>query len=197
LPAGATPVTFHELRSTPESSAAFHKAISAAKASSKFGASVHVYDRDDYGGMRLFLDEDAGVGFALKGDDIVSAFKHDKSPVKGAVSSMLGLATSQGGRRLDAFDTVLPDLYGREGFRAVARVKFNPDYKPDDWSYDTFAKWLHFRDFIKFNGGKPDVVFMVHDPGYGQPYKAGDGAMIDDYDEGAKRQAAALRRRKH
>src|SRR5262249_22730487 len=60
----------------------FYTSISAAKAANKYGASVHVYEPDEYKGMRLFLSSDGKAGFALKGNDIVSAFKHPDAKIK-------------------------------------------------------------------------------------------------------------------
>jgi hypothetical protein len=142
---------------------------------------VYVYDQADYAGMRMFLAEDGKAGFALKGDDIVSVFAGE--PHGGAVNAIMQLATQEGGRRLDAFDTVLPNLYGVHGFRAVARTKWNDEYSPDGWDKDTFKE---------FNNGEPDVVFMVHDPAYFGMYKKTDGKVIDNYDDGATAQADAL-----
>ena len=161
--------------------AAFRNSIQAAKDSSPFGAAVYVYDQGDYEGMRLFLAEDGKAGFALKGDDIVSVFAGESQ--KGAVNAILQLATQEGGRRLDAFDTVLPNLYSVHGFRAVARTKWNDEYSPDGWDKETFKE---------FNNGEPDVVFMVHDPKYFGKYTKADGDVIAEYDDGAKAQAEAL-----
>jgi hypothetical protein len=161
--------------------AAFRNSIQSAKDSSPFGAAVYVYDQGDYEGMRLFLAEDGKAGFALKGDDIVSVFAGESQ--KGAVNAILQLATQEGGRRLDAFDTVLPNLYSVHGFRAVARTKWNDEYSPDGWDKETFKE---------FNNGEPDVVFMVHDPKYFGKYTKADGDVIAEYDDGAKAQAEAL-----
>ena len=159
----------------------FRDSIQAAKDRSPFGAAVYVYDQADYAGMRMFLAEDGKAGFALKGDDIVSVFAGE--PHGGAVNAIMQLATQEGGRRLDAFDTVLPNLYGVHGFRAVARTKWNDEYSPDGWDKETFKE---------FNNGEPDVVFMVHDPAYFGMYKKTDGKVIDNYDDGATAQADAL-----
>jgi hypothetical protein len=159
----------------------FRNSIQAAKDRSPFGAAVYVYDQGDYAGMRLFLAEDGKAGFALKGDDIVSVFAGE--PHNGAVNAIMQLATQEGGRRLDAFDTVLPNLYGVHGFRAVARTKWNDEYSPEGWDKETFKE---------FNNGEPDVVFMVHDPAYFGMYKKTDGKAIDNYDDGAAAQAEAL-----
>lgn len=69
--------------------------------------------------MRLFLTQDAKAGFALKGDDVVSVFSTQKD---GAAHLMLLLAIQAGGRRLDAFDSVLPKIYAPNGFVATSRT---------------------------------------------------------------------------
>ena len=145
---------------------------------------MHVYPEDEYRNMRLFTTPDGKAGFALKGDDMVSLFKHPESDAKKFANTAMALAINQGGRRLDAFDTVLPRMYAGNGFRAVARLPWNDEYKPDDWSYDTFKE---------FNGGRPDVVFMVYDPVRAQAYKQGDGPYVADYDAGTAAQQSALK----
>ena len=156
--------------------ARFRKAISDAKSSSKHGAAVYVYDEADYAKMRLFLTEDGKSGFALKGDDIVSVF----SGQKGSANAMLQLAVDEGGRRLDAFDTILPEIYADNGFKTVARVAWNEDYKPDNWDKQLFKD---------FNNGEPDVVFMVYDPANASE---SGGEVIDSYENGAAAQDSAL-----
>lgn len=175
---GQTPLTFYE-HGSAKGAETFRNAIQRAKASSKFGAAVTVYDADDYKAMRLFTTPDGLSGFALKGDDIVSLFKHDDSKAARFGTTSLKLATEQGGRRLDAFDTMLPDLYSASGFKAVARLKWSDQYAPDGWDKATFAT---------FNNGEPDVVFMVHSPATAKPYVKGDGRTVSDYDEGTAEQ---------
>ncbi|WP_260684584.1 hypothetical protein [Rhodococcus sp. KBS0724] len=68
---------------------------------------------------------------------------------------MIRQAPRLGGHRLDCFDTVLPTLYAYAGFVAVARLAWNDDYAPDNWDYHQGGR---------FNGGRPDVVFMAYDP---------------------------------
>ena len=170
--AGNTPQTFHELGGD-SGAKAFHDAIVAAKSDSKFEAAVHVYEPDEYKGMRLFLTADGNNGFALKGDDIVSLFKH--SNATGVAGVSLQLATEEGGRRLDCFDTQLPFIYAKAGFTPVARLKWNEDYKPPGWDKTTFKE---------FNKGEPDVVFMVHSSAERLTYTPGAGADVADYDAG-------------
>jgi hypothetical protein len=132
--------------------------------------------------MRTFITKHGDAGFALKGDDIVSVFKHPDAPYRNVTRSMLDLAKQEGGKRLDAFDTVLPHIYAQNGFRAVARLPWNETYKPEGWKHETFKN---------HNGGRPDVVFMAHDPQAGA-YNPGDGRMVADYDQGTEAQHAAL-----
>jgi hypothetical protein len=132
----------------------------------------------------MYVTPDDKAGFALKPDgDIVSAFS-SKSSAKRAGDSILALAVQQGGKKLDAFDTVLPAIYSDNGFRAVARLKWNDEFAPPDWDYKTFGK---------FNGGRPDVVFMVHDPDNAKAYKPGDGKLVKSYDEAVALQDAAIK----
>jgi len=174
---------FYQLKKSPESAAAFRKAISAAAKANKSGAAVTVYDNyDDVDHLVVADDGLAGVG--VRGNDIISVFKHPDSKLKNVGSTLVGHAVNLGGRRLDAFDTVLPKIYSSAGFKAVARTGFNDKYKPEGWNYDTFSQ---------YNGGRPDVVFMVYDPRYGKPYAVGDGVEISDYDDGAVIQEQALK----
>lgn len=161
----------------PEDAGAFRTAISDLKNGNRWAASVYVYDEDDYQTMRLFVTDDGKAGFALKGsDELVSLFVHPDSRHKGCAHSLLSTGVNVGGRRLDCFDTVLPKIYAREGFRPVARVAWKDEYAPDGWDYDTYQG---------FNAGRPDVVFMVYDPSsVDQPYRPTEGTLVADYDEG-------------
>lgn len=173
--------TFHSLK--PSGSQRFHDAITAAKSASKYGSSVHAYPVENYSQTRMFMTPDGLAGFALKGNDIVSGFKHPDSPVGNFTEGLLSLATQLGGRKLDAFDTELPRLYGDNGFRAVARLAWDDKEAPAGWDKATYQK---------YNNGEPDVVFMVHDPEYAQPYKLGDGIRAATYDEAVALQEQAL-----
>ena len=164
-----------------DSAPLFHDSIQAAKDATPFGAAVYVYPEEEYRGMRLFLTEDGKAGFALKGDDIVSVFSG--APHAGSVNAMMQLAVQEGGRRLDAFDTVLPELYSVHGFKAVARLGWNNEFAPADWNKATFTE---------FNGGEPDVVFMVYDPEYFGKYTKADGQRVESYDGAVALQQQAV-----
>jgi hypothetical protein len=181
---GATPLDLHEL--APGQGQFFHDKITEAKTSDKYGAAVFAYPAADYDGMRTFLTDDGKAGFALKSDgDIVSAFKHADSKAEKLVSSILPLAIEQGGQRADAFDTVLPFLYAKAGMRTVARIPWNEQYAPEGWDKKTFEK---------YNGGEPDVVFLVVDKNT-PPYTPGTGKTVEDYDAGVAEQSKQLARK--
>jgi hypothetical protein len=120
--------------------------------------------------MRMFLTPDSKAGFALKGNDIVSVFRHPDEPIRNAAASMIEMAIQQGGRRLDAFDTILPSIYSRHGFKATSRSPFVDEFAPPGWDHARFAK---------FNEGRPDVVYMTLDPSHGRVYSRRDGKVVD------------------
>lgn len=97
-----------------------------------FGAAVEVKDPAFYedSTSRLFLSPDGLAGAAVTGDkDPVSVFRHPESSVP--IDRILK-EVAPAARTLDGFDIngVLPNLYGRYGFRPAARVKFNREYAP-------------------------------------------------------------------
>jgi hypothetical protein len=159
---------------------AFHQAVNSAKQASPHGAAVSLYPPEDYAQMRTFLSPDGKSGFGLNDDDIVSVFRHPEGQ-PGAAKRALKMAVDHGGRRLDAFDTVLPDLYSQGGFKAVARLPFDPQEAPEGWDTEKFKR---------FNNGKPDVVFMVHDPANAS---ALGGKPVGSYAEGVALQKEALK----
>ena len=172
----ATP-DLYELEQTPENAERFHAGISKLKENNPYAPSVYVYSPEEYGNMRMFLTEDGTAGVAIKdGDEMVSGFVHGDSPHKGAFRSVLSAAIAEGGVRGDAFDTILPHLYAQEGFVPVARQKFADEFAPEGWNYDTFSK---------YNGGRPDVVFLQYKPErVDSKYVPGEGVEVTDYDDG-------------
>jgi hypothetical protein len=146
---------FYELPKTPDATARFQESIIESKNQNPFGGAVYVYSPEEYSGMRLFLSKDGGTGFALKEDDIVSVFNTKRKGVKGTTLSALMLAVQEGGRKLDAFDSLLPQIYSKAGFRISSRTAWSDDFAPPEWNKELFKKW---------NQGEPDVVFMHYDP---------------------------------
>jgi len=157
----------------------FGDLIRSAKAAlGPIGAQVTAYD--DYTGKRLFLFDDGASGFALDGDDIISVFSSPNSQ-PGVVETMMPVAVAEGGSRLDAFNTFLPKVYARAGFRAVARLAFNRDYAPPGWDYGYFAE--------NFGNSDPDIAFMVYDPANASEVTDN---VVAEYDDGMAAQQAAL-----
>ena len=151
---GADPFTFYELDPNNKDSARqFHDAIAKTKEGNSHAAAVWVYDEDEYKDMRLFVGNDGLTGFALKSDgDIVSVF--NRSPARRSVSTIMPLAIQEGGTKADCFDTKLPLLYAPYGFVETARFPFDPAQAPPDWRDE---------DFMQYNNGHPDVVFIEFD----------------------------------
>ncbi len=177
--AGLLSPKFVELAPVKVSAMWFNKTISAFKAEDKFGACVAAYPADDYVGMRLFIAMNGKSGFAIKPDgDVISVFAYDKHG-----RAILEASTAVGGKKLDAFDTVLPVIYAAHGFKATSRLKFSEQEKPEGWNYDTFKR---------FNNGRPDVVFMVNDPASMTRYQPTDGQLVEDYGEAVAIQEKAV-----
>lgn len=148
---GLSAPTFYEL--APADIGVYREQMFRLIRKNPCAASVYVYDEDEYRQMRLLVTDDGkAVGVALKDAEIVSAFAHKDCAHPWSVQSMIRQATRLGGHRLDCFDTVLPKLYADAGFVPVARLAWNDDYAPDGWDYQQFSR---------FNGGRPDVVFMA------------------------------------
>jgi hypothetical protein len=177
------PVKFLELDSTDKASAQkFADTLQQSKESSPHGASVYVYPAQDYQGMNLFLSDSGKSGFAVKPDgDIVSVFSMEK----GSGRSIMEAAIAAGGKKLDAFDTILPEFYGTHGFVEAARIPWNDEFAPDGWDKQIFSE---------FNNGEPDVVMMVLDPKFEGEYEPRTDVYTTEYDQAVKMQNSMLRK---
>jgi hypothetical protein len=168
-----------EIKPTDEGAQLFREKILAGKESSKYGAAVEAYDADTYKDMRLFLTDDGSAGYALTSDgDIVSAFSTGQHIGVGPHLIMHGI--EQGGKKLDAFDTVLPDMYATMGMRETSRLAFDPTQAPPDWNEAVFGK---------YQGGRPDVSFMALDRDFATPVSPN---MVNDYGEAVDLQNLAV-----
>lgn len=181
--AGSSTSPVVELRPGVSTVKAFRSAIQKSKKESPYGAAVHIYEPEEYAGMRMFMTPDGTAGFALKGDDIVSVFNQKGSPHSGFTDSAIQLGIQQGGRRLDAFETVLPALYGNNRLRAVGRQPWNEAYKPKGWSKQRFKRW---------NKGEPDIVGMTYDPKARGIYQTNEGAYVPDLEAAQRKALGAL-----
>jgi len=165
---GISTPNFYELPPSIEAANVFEQSIKRSKEKNPYAAAVHVYTPAEYQQKRLFLTKDGKTGFAVSDDgDIVSVFNTKEvvgpdgeiimkgSGNQAATVPMLLLAVENGGTKLDAFDTILPQLYSRVGFRPSSRTAWNDEFAPPGWDKKTFGD---------YNNGEPDVVFMHYDP---------------------------------
>lgn len=138
---------FFRLDPTPENALLFHDRIAGLKRSNPHAAAVDVHDAADYEGCDLYLTGDGRAGFAIAdGDELISVFSYAGEHAGDAIVAQ---AVAHGARRLDCYDIAggLPRLYGRHGFRPIARVRWNDGYMPDGWDVERL--------------GRPDVVAMA------------------------------------
>jgi hypothetical protein len=173
------PVRILELSPGDDKNAArFEKSITEAKNSGKDGAAVAVYPAEDYKNFKLLMSDDGKSGAAVKPDgDIISVFS-----TNGTGHAIFEAAIAAGGRKLDAFDTILPDFYHSHGFIEAARTAWNDEFAPEGWDKAHFAE---------FNNGKPDVVLMVLDRGNVSP-QLDKAKVFKTWDEAAKAQEKLL-----
>ena len=100
---------------------------------------------EDLAQFKLFINPAGTVGGAVSPTgDIQSVFNN--SGVKGAGGAAVEEAKARGGKTLDCFAPVLPEIYKQHGFEETGRAPFDPKQAPPQW------------DTKKY--GTPDVVFM-------------------------------------
>ena len=165
---------------SPSNAVTYNLDMTAAMAENKFAPQVEIKSAEDLAQANLFRTPD-GSGFAIKPDgDVVAVFASQGEP-KGGSYALMQAAIQAGGKKLDAFNTFLPGIYERVGFRPVARLPWNEDYAPAGWDKEVFKK---------YNNGEPDVVFFVHDSNYYGGAK--DVPVVKDYDQAVSIQDQAL-----
>lgn len=176
---GITPQFLHEIRDAD----AFHDAIKAG--TNKFSSSVEVKSPEELAKGRMFVTTDGKAGATIHGDYIGGAFNHNPEH-KGFAHAVVPLLTQLGGRRADAFDTVLPSIYAQHGLHTVSRVKFNDEYAPKNWDYNLYSK---------YNSGRPDVNLLSYQHDNFDDYHPGQGMSErhDDYDMAEIVQARSVR----
>lgn len=122
------------------------------------------HDPEEMRDHHIILSADGDVGAAVSPDgDVQNVFNNTE--YGGAGSLALQKAIQAGGYYLDCFDTVLPDLYEKHGFRETGRMEWSDEAAPEGWNYEEF--------------NRPDVVFM----GYGaeQPSRGPTDRYYDDW----------------
>jgi hypothetical protein len=157
--------------------------MASAMANHPYGKQVTIQEPDNLLDAKLFRTEFGG-GFAIKPDgDVIGVFQGANAPPK-TIYATLQLAIEQGGKKLDAFNTMLPDMYETVGFRPVSRVKWNDAYAPEGWNKETFGE---------YNNGEPDLVLFVYDKDYFGGVDIDDLPIFNSYDEAPKIQNQALK----
>lgn len=123
--------------------------VKNAKSTNEYGAFVDLHEEIEYSNMKNFSLSDGSGNISVTQDgDIISVAKSSNSKIKGASKQLLLTALKNGGKKLDNYNGFLTINYQKAGFEPVARVKFNPEYAPDDWNFE--------RD------GQPDIIVMKH-----------------------------------
>ena len=174
----------YQLNKSPKDRSAFVDTMRNAQASrGAIGKSVDVYDPKDYRGYKLFSTQDGAGGFAISpSGELSSVVSLKGSGLKGFSDAAISAGVANGARWLNAFDTVLPNKYGRFGFKPVARLKFDEDFARSDWGDEAVDQFM--QNTSAFNNGKPDLVFMVYDPTFeGVVGNNVGGQLVDDYDK--------------
>jgi len=153
----------------------FLKAInSAVKEMGEYGASVDIPSEISEG-SKLYLTKDAKAGFIIKpGGYIVSVFNSPSSPHEYINHSLLTMAVQAGGRKLDAFNIYLTDIYANAGFKPVSKTPFDVELKPEGWDFEAFKEW---------NNGKPDIYAYVYDPKFDGNFNPKNIKEFKKYDD--------------
>ena len=156
--------------------------MTTAMADHPLGPQVTIQKPENLQDAKLYRTEFGG-GFAIKPDgDVIGVFQGANAPPK-TIYATLQLAIQQGGKKLDAFNTMLPDIYETVGFKPVSKIAWDDTQAPDGWSKENFAK---------YNNGEPDLVFFVYDPNYFGGVNIDDLPVSSTYDEAQKIQTKAL-----
>ena len=176
--------TVYQLNKSPSDRKAFVETMRQAQESrGAIGRSVDVYDPKDYQGYKLFSTQDGAGGFAISpSGELSSVVSMQGAGLKGFSDTAISAGVANGARWLNAFDTVLPNKYGRFGFKPVARLKFDEGFARSDWGDKAVDEFM--ENTSAYNGGKPDLVFMVYDPAFeGVVGNSVGGKLVDDYDK--------------
>jgi hypothetical protein len=157
----------------------FSSIAESNKKSNKFGASVDVLSPAEYEGHDIIITGSgpgATVTIAISPSGELTSVTKSSKATKADVYAAFDMAISTGKvKYLNGFETVLPAKYAAFGFEPVARLKFNPEFQPDGWDYNTYRK---------YNNGQPDVVFMRFTGNLGGTYDRTGFPEVQTYEAG-------------
>lgn len=180
---------------SPQNRQYFADAMARAQDSwGPIGRSVDVYTPDEYAGTTMFMSPDADAGFVIKPDgEIASVVKSRNADFPDMSGRTLRRSEPEGGNWLNAFDTALTRMYGRNNFRPVSRLPFDEDIVRSEWGDDAADAFM--RSNAQYSGGRPDVVFMARDPSFSGPVSQGTGGqMFTEWDDATAALEAEMRR---
>lgn len=113
------------------------------------------YSKEEYANFKVVLAKDKSTGYAIKPDgDLISVFNQG---AKGSGKYAVMDAIENGATKLDCFDGGLARYYEKFGFEEYDRMKWDDQYAPDGWNYDTM--------------GRPDIVSYKLNPKKYADYK--------------------------
>lgn len=123
-------------------------------------------------GGKLFMTKDGKSGAYVKADGYMGGlFKDPTSNLKEVGEVLQQARIEAGGKYFDAYGTKLEDIYIKNGFVPVARVKFDEKFAPEGWD----AEGSPLKD-------RPDNVYFAYDPN--SDVKKGGGVVVNSHEEG-------------
>ena len=178
--------TVFQLNKDPQSRAKFVETMdNARKSRGALAQSVDVYSPNEYKNHQLFTTQDGSAGFAISPNGELSSVVSQLGTNQGFSDAAVTAAVQNGATWLNAFDTVLPQKYARHGFKPVARLKFDEKFARAEWGDEAVDQFIKATG--DFNGGQPDLVFMVYDPNFSDlPPTGVGGDLVGSYDEAMK-----------
>jgi len=181
--AGLNVPKINQISSTKENALKYYNDMVRAMSTNKYAAQVEIKSAEDLQKARMFRTPE-GSGFAIKDDgDIVAVFASETEP-RNSSYALLQAAIEAGGKKLDAFNTFLPEIYQTVGFDPVSRMAWNEEYSPSGWDKkDTFNQ---------YQDGEPDVVYFAYNPNYFNKDVV-KAKLVEDPDEAARIQNRAVK----
>ena len=137
----------------------------------KFGACVARFSAEELKDHQLFslLDHQCRFTLAAVSPTGERVAVVSESQDRHQLDRILEMTIAAGATWGNCFDTILPALYRARGSVEVARLTFDDEFAPDDWSFDLYRPW---------NDGRPDIVFMQIGG------TAGPVVRVNTYEEG-------------
>lgn len=136
----------------PEKHGDFCKGLYNFRDKNPYSCCVSNKTPEELVGARVFQSPDGLSGMAVMPDgDMVAAYSTGK---RNALFDMMTTAILAGGEKLDCYthyDIGLWRLYHSWGFIPVCKVKFDEQYRPDDWNDAKFPP-----------DNRPDIVFWIY-----------------------------------